>query len=128
MSRFSDLIQNLEDLHQEDIHNSAQVFGVAATLSVRLEEILQSLETTSNPTKTINPNKITKDEVIARYGSLNKAYHAYKQAYGIKCRQSWDKFLEAIQGLNPPSNTTLEERVAKLEEAVKLLLQVWHNK
>lgn len=39
MSRISKLIANLEDLHQQDLKNAAQVYGITATLTVRLQEV-----------------------------------------------------------------------------------------
>ncbi len=41
MSRISKLIANLEDLHQQDLKNAAQVYGITATLTVRLQEVLK---------------------------------------------------------------------------------------
>jgi hypothetical protein len=63
---------------------------------------------------------ITKEEKVSLYGDLNKANQAYQQVYGLKYQRSWHNFLKAIQGLNFP--ITLEQRVEKLEETVKLLL------
>ncbi len=119
MSRFSKLIEELEDLQQQDIKNSAQVFGVTATLSTRLHQLLDSVE---NSNKSLPESKITKEELIKRYGNYNNAYAAYQQAYGIKCKKGWNYFLKAIKGLSPP--VSLEDRVDKLEETVQLLLKI----
>ncbi|ACB49677.1 hypothetical protein cce_0326 [Crocosphaera subtropica ATCC 51142] len=118
MSRFSELIEELEDLQQQDIKNSAKVFSITASLSTRLHQLLDAVETSN---KALPKSKITKEELIKRYGSYNNAYAAYKKAYGIKCK-GWDRFLQAIEGLSPP--TSLEERVEKLEETVKLLVKI----
>ena len=117
MSRFGKLIENLEELDQKDIKNSAQVYAVAATLSTRLQEVLDGFDP---PQKSLNQGAITKEEIVRLYGNLNKANQAYQQAYGLKYQRSWHNFLKAIQGLNPP--ITLEQRVEKLEETVKLLI------
>ncbi len=137
MSRFSQLIDNLEDLHQQDIKNSAKVYGITATLASRLEGILDELDNEENSQKTqknqpLLPNniKITKAEIIKRYGSYNNAYQAYQKAYGIKCRKGWNHFLEAIQEfplpnpLNENHSLDLEKRVNKLEKTVKILVKV----
>ncbi|ACK72464.1 conserved hypothetical protein [Gloeothece citriformis PCC 7424] len=119
MGRLNQLIDQLETLHQQDIKNSAQVYGITAILSSRLQEILTNL----NPSEQLlSSGKITQEEIIAKYGNYNNAYNAYKQAYGIKCKKGWTSFLAAIQGLTPP--ITLEQRVEKLEATVKELVQV----
>ncbi|EAZ90876.1 hypothetical protein [Crocosphaera chwakensis] len=119
MSRFSKLIEELEDLQQQDIKNSAKVFSITATLSTRLHELLNTVE---NSSKALPESKITKEELIKRYGNYNNAYATYKKAYGIKCRKGWQHFLKAIEGLSPP--ISLEERVEKLEETVKILVKI----
>lgn len=119
MSRFSKLIEELEDLQQQDIQNSAQVFSVTATLSTRLHELLETVE---NSNKALPKSKITKEELIKRYGNYNNAYAAYQKAYGIKCRKGWKYFLKAIEGLLLP--ISLEERVDQLEETVKILVKI----
>lgn len=118
MSRFGKLIEDLESLDQRDIKNSAKVYAITATLSMRLQEVLESLE---SPKNLLNQGNVTKQELINRYGNFNAAYQAYKQAYGIKYQRGWDNFLKAIQGLNPP--ITLEQRVEKLEESINLLVR-----
>ncbi len=119
MSRFSKLIEELEDLQQQDIKNSAQVFSITATLSTRLHELLDTVETSN---KALPKSKITKEELIKRYGNYNNSYAAYQQAYGIKCKKGWKHFLKAIEGLSPP--VSLEERVNNLEETVKILVKI----
>jgi hypothetical protein len=122
MSRFSKLIEQLEDLQEQDIKNSAKVFSVTATLSTRLQELLEGVE---NQNKALPQSKITKEELIKCYGNYNNAYAAYQQAYGIKCKKGWQYFLKAIEGLAPLSPPiSLEERVNKLEETVKLLVKI----
>ncbi len=119
MSRFSKLIEELEDLQQQDIKNSAQVFSITATLSSRLHELLETVEDSN---KALPKSKITKEELIKRYGNYNNAYAAYQKAYGIKCRKGWKYFLKAIEGLLLP--ISLEERVDQLEETVKILVKI----
>lgn len=119
MSRFSKLIEELEDLQQQDIKNSAKVFSITATLSTRLHQLLNSVEMSN---KVLPETKITKEELIKRYGSYNNAYSAYQQAYGIKCKKGWSYFLKAIEGLSPP--VSLEDRVNKLEETVNILVKI----
>ncbi len=119
MSRFSQLIKELEDLQQQDIRSSAKVFSITATLSTRLQELLTSVE---NFNKSLPESRITKEEFIKRYGNYNNAYAAYQKAYGIKCQRGWKYFLKAIEGLSPP--VSLEERIDKLEETVKILVKI----
>ena len=119
MSRVGKLIQSLETLHQEEIKHSAKVFGIAATLSARLQELLDNNEK-SYPRLT--SEKITQADVISRYGNFNNAYAIYKKAYGIKCRRNWSTFLNAIEGLTPPE--TVEDRLTKLEKTVQLLVEI----
>lgn len=134
MSRFSQLIDDLDNLHQQDIKNSAKVFGITATLATRLEEILNDLEDQAQkddqPQKLLTNGKITKEELIARYGNYNNAYQAYKKAYSIKCQKGWANLLKAIEGFAPPnileksSSISLEQRVEKLEKTVKMLVEI----
>ncbi|MEL4898027.1 hypothetical protein [Crocosphaera sp. Alani8] len=118
MSRFGKLIEELEDLRQQDIKNSAHVFSITATLHSRLHELLETVE---NPNKALPKKKIDQEELVKRYGNYNNAHAAYQKAYGIKCKRGWKYFLEAIEGLSPPMS--LEERVDKLEEAVRILVK-----
>lgn len=122
MSRFSKLVESLENLHQEDVKNSARVFGITADLSMRLQQLLASLDGAPLPPAQFPSGKMTQAEVSARYGNYNNAYAAYQKAYGIKCRKGWSYFLQAIEGLAPPA--TLEERVAKLETTVQTLVEL----
>lgn len=119
MSRFSQLIEELEDLQQQEIKNSTKVFSITATLSTRLHTLLETLD---NPHKTLPNSQVTQEELIKRYGNYNNAYAAYQQAYGIKCKKGWKYFLKAIEGLGPP--ICLEDRVEKLEETVKILVKI----
>jgi hypothetical protein len=119
MSRFGKLIENQENLQEKDIKNLAEVFGTTATLSNRLEKILQNLE---SPEKNLTQTNITQQELLKKYGNFDKAYTAYQQCHGIKCKRGWRYFLEAIQGLSPP--IALEERVEKLEETITILVEI----
>lgn len=121
MSRVGKLIESLEALQDEDIKHSAKVFGIAASLSARLQELLTDAASPPEITGAI-PQKITQAALIARFGNFNNAYAAYQKAYGIKCRQSWSIFLDKIQGLKPPD--TLEDRVATLEKTVNALVEI----
>lgn len=134
MSRFSKLIDDLEGLNQQDIKNSAKVFGITATLATRLEEILNDLE--DQPQKDKQSQKllakvnISQEELTALYGSYNNTYQAYKKAYNIKYCRGWASLLKEIQGLEPPnveqktSSINLEKRVEKLEKTVKTLVAI----
>lgn len=120
MSRFSRLIDQFEDLEQQDLKNTAQVFAIAADLYQKLEQFVGSTET---PGKQLQaPKEITQDFLQKRYGSYATAYQVYKEAYGIKCRSGWKNLLPLIQDLPVPE--TLEEKVAHLEHRVDVLTQV----
>lgn len=125
MSRVGKLIQSLEALQEEDIKQSAKVFGIAASLSAKLQELLESPVSSKPLEMTVSNQKTTQADLIARFGNFNNAYTAYQKAYGIKCRKSWSIFLNKIQGLTPPE--TLEDRVTKLEKTVQALIEVLLN-
>lgn len=128
MSRFSKIISDLKDLHQQDIKDTAKVFAITATLAERLQELLNDLdpEKVAAPTETLASGDLTKEDLIARYGSYNNAYRAYKEAYNIKGVKGWDGLTRAIRGLQAPSSSpSLERRVEKLEETVKILAELW---
>ena len=133
MSRFSKIIDQLEELNQQDadnyqadIKNSAKTFAIAAHLYERLNQLA---EPPSEPKALLKPKKITKKFLIETFGGYDKAYKAYQQAYGIKCRKSWKNFLALIQDLEIPevNNSTTEERLQRLEEKVDLLLEILLN-
>jgi len=71
MSRISKLIANLEDLHQQDLKNAAQVYGITATLTVRLQEVLNSLseQNLNIAHKSLPEGNLTKDDIISLYGN-----------------------------------------------------------
>ena len=127
MSRFSRIIDQLEDLdqqdlknYQDDIKNSSKVFSITAQLYERLQELAESSQSKS---KTALPSqKITKEFLLKRFGSYDTAYRTYQKAYGIKCRKGWKNFVPLIQELKVP--TTTEERLEALEEKVNLLAEI----
>ena len=131
MSRISKLIANLEDLHQQYLKNAAQVYGITATLTVRLQEVLNSLseQNLNIAHKSLPEGNLTKDDIISLYGNYNNAYKAYKEAYNIKCSKGWEAFLQAIHGLKPPGlSLSLEQRVEQLEKTVKTLVEILLDK
>ncbi len=134
MSRFSKIIDQLEDLnqqdlkaHQDDLKNSSQVFAIAAHLYKKLDQLANPKET--KPQALLTPRKITKEYLIKTFGSYDGAYQAYQQKYGIKCRKSWKNLLALIQNLEVPKNHTsnTEERLKSLEEKVDLLMEILLN-
>lgn len=126
MSRFSKIISDLEDLHRQDIKDTARVFGITATLSQRLRELLDAIEPeTDNSAVAKLSGEPTKDDLIAVYGNYNNAYRAYKDAYNLKGVKGWDGLLRSIRGLTPPSPPLdLEKRVEKLEKTVKVFAEI----
>jgi hypothetical protein len=133
MSRFSKLISDLEDLHQQDIKDTARVFGITATLYTRLQDLLNDLSSKNSPARSacssaslpLPEKNLDKSDLIALYGNFNNAYRAYKSAYNIKPVRGWDGLLRSIRGLQPPSvSPSLEQRVETLEKTVKVLLEI----
>ena len=130
MSRFSKIIDQLAEINQQDrehyqtdVKNTAQVFAIAAHLYERLNQLA---EPPSEPKALLKPKKITKEFLVETFGGYDKAYKAYQQAYGIKCRKSWNKLLALVQDLDIPStgNLTTEERLERLEEKVDVLIEI----
>lgn len=118
MSRFSDLIDQLDDLNQQDIKNTARLLGVTAVLYERLQNIAnrQEVSTAELP----EGQAITKDLLEKRFGS----FQSTKNAYGIKAR-SWDDLVNKVQNLPIPSSPlSLEDRVQYLEEGIQVLSDV----
>lgn len=120
MSRFSKLIDQLEDLEQQDLKNTAKVFSITAHLYERLKGIVE----TQDQTKIGLPSSQTIDQtqLTQRYGNYDNAYQAYQKAYGIKCKRGWNYLLPMVKDLPIPA--TLEERVTKLEDTVQFLSEL----
>ena len=64
MSRFGELINELAALNEQDLKNSAQVYGAAASLSARLQNLLDNLKQTP---KSLTGKKITKAEIFRTF-------------------------------------------------------------
>lgn len=120
MSRFSKLIDQLEDLDQQDIKNTARVFAITAELYQKLQNTVESQPSTAQ--NSLAPDQITQESVLQRYGNYDKAYQAYRNAYGIKCKRGWRNLLPLIKEL--PMPLSIEERLAYLEDKVQLLAAV----
>jgi hypothetical protein len=120
MSRFSNLIDQLDDLDQQDIKNTAKLLGITAVLYERLQGLVdtQANKKTSLP----EVEKITKEFLIQRYGNYSNAYNAYQEAYGIKCKTGWNNLLPLVQDL--PIPLSIKERLNELEINVQSLSQI----
>lgn len=118
MSRFSKLIDQLDDLNEQDLKHTAKVFSITAELYQKLQNIAAE----KSPTQLkLASKKVTQQQLTQRYGSYTNAYKAYKTAYGIKCR-GWKSLLPLVQDLPMPE--TLAEKVASLEEKVAVLSEI----
>jgi hypothetical protein len=118
MSRFSNLIDQLDDLNQQDIQNTSLLLGVTATLYERLRGIVndQTLATLELPQGQV----ITEAFLKEQFGSLAAA----KNAYGVKAR-GWKELVKKVQDKPlPPLPMPIEKRVEKLEESVESLSQI----
>ncbi|AFY40292.1 hypothetical protein Lepto7376_4172 [[Leptolyngbya] sp. PCC 7376] len=134
MSRFSKIIDQLEELneqdrenYQQDVKNTSQIFAITAHLYERLHQLSNSQE---QPRVAVLPSqKITKEFLIETFGNYDKAYQAYQQTHGIKCRKGWKNLLPLIQNLSIPDSisSTTEERLKNLEEKVDLLVDILLN-
>lgn len=120
MSRFSKLIDQLEDLDQQDLKNTAKVFSITAHLYERLQTIVDAQSTSK---EALAPAIIIdKKLLLERYGSYDNAYQAYQKVHGIKCKRSWNNLLPLVKDLPIPQTT--EERIEKLEQTVQLLSEI----
>ncbi|MGB2923666.1 MAG: hypothetical protein WBB82_00015 [Limnothrix sp.] len=119
MSRFSKIIDQLEDLNQQDLKHTAKVFGITATLYQKLQNIAAEK---SPVQQQLSAQKVTQEQLTQRYGSYSNAYNAYKEAHGIKCRTGWKSLLPLVQNLPMPE--TLAEKVTVLEEKVAVLSEI----
>jgi hypothetical protein len=120
MSRFSNLIDQLDDLDREDIKNTAKLLGITAVLYERLQELIN----TQKQKKVALPEGklITKEILVKRYGNYSNAYTAYQKAYGIKCKTGWKNLLPLVQNL--PIPLSFEERMNQLENTVESLSEI----
>ena len=125
-TRLDDIIKKLDNCLQDDIKISSQIFGLAATSVQKNKELLEKLQENyeapssgkSLPSESLEINQSFLEN---RYGSYNKAYQAYQDRYGIKCKRGWKNLLDTIQDLEPP--LTLEERIISLERTVAILVE-----
>jgi hypothetical protein len=120
MSRFSKLIDQLEDLDQQDLKNTARVFGLSAELYQKLQALTEQQSARRSPQ--LSAQKITQELLTQRYGSYTNAYQAYKQTHGIKCKTGWQSLLPLVQDLAMPE--TLAEKVENLEKKVAVLSEI----
>jgi hypothetical protein len=120
MSRFSDLIDQLDNLDQQDVKNTAKLLGITAVLYERLYGLAnaQADENLALP----EGQAITKELLTKRYGNYTNAYSAYQKAYGIKCKTGWNNLLSLVEKLPIPLST--EERLSKLEKDIQSLSQI----
>ena len=123
MSRFSKLIDQLEDLDQQDLRNTAKVFAITAELYERLQQVVEAQK--ESPSAQIPGNQISADFLKERYGNYNEAYKAYQQNYHIKCSRGWKHLLPQVKDLPMPQTQT--ERIEQLEATVQTLSEIVIN-
>ncbi|ANV85778.1 hypothetical protein AWQ21_14685 (plasmid) [Picosynechococcus sp. PCC 7003] len=123
MSRFSKLIDQLEDLDQQDLRNTAKVFAVTAELYERLQQVVQAQE--QSPPAQIPGEQISEELLKERYGTYNEAYRAYQQTYQLKCSRGWKHLLPKVKDLPMPQTQT--ERIDQLEDTVQTLSEIVMN-
>lgn len=120
MSRFSNLIDQLDDLHTEDIKNTAKLLGITAVLYERLQGLIDVQKQKKLALPEEQP--ITKEILVKRYGNYANAYSAYQKSYGIKCKTGWENLLPLVQKL--PIPLSLDERMNQLEKTVESLSEI----
>lgn len=120
MSRFSELLDELDDLNKQSIKNKAKLLGITAVLYERLQGLVNSR--TENRAALPEGQAITKELLTKRYGNYTNAYSAYQKAYGIKCKTGWNNLLSLVEKLPIPLST--EERLSKLEKDIQSLSQI----
>ncbi len=123
MSRFSKLIDQLEELDKQDIRNTAKVFAITAELYERLQQVVQAQQ--APPQAQIPGDQVTEDLLKERYGSYNEAYKAYQQTYHLKCSRGWKNLLPKVKDLPMPQTQT--ERIEQLESTVQTLSEIVMN-
>ena len=120
MSRFSNLIDQLDDLDREDIKNTAKLLGITAVLSERLQWLIDVQKQKKLALPEGQP--ITKEMLVKQYGNYSNAYSAYQKSYGIKCKTGWENLLPLVQNLSIP--LSLDERMNQLEKTVESLSEI----
>jgi len=120
MSRFSNLIDQLDDLHTEDIKNTAKLLGITAVLYERLQGLIDVQKQKKLALPEGQP--ITKEILVKRYGNYANSYSAYQKSYGIKCKTGWENLLPLVQKL--PIPLSLDERMNQLEKTVESLSEI----
>lgn len=100
MSRFSELLDELDDLNKQSIKNKAKLLGITAVLYERLQGLVNSR--TENRAALPEGQAITKELLTKRYGNYTNAYSAYQKAYGIKCKTGWNNLLSLVEKLPIP--------------------------
>lgn len=70
MSRFSKLIDQLENIDQQDIQNTAKVFGVAADLYQTLDHIVQSNKVLNNSQNPAITGTMSRDDLLTLKADL----------------------------------------------------------
>lgn len=120
MSRFSNLIDQLDDLHTEDIKNTAKLLGITAVLYERLQGLIDVQKQRKLALPEGQP--ITKEMLVKRYRNYANVYSAYQKSYGIKCRTGWKNLLPLVQNL--PIPLSLDERMNQLEKTVESLSEI----
>lgn len=124
MSRFSKLIDQLEELDKQDIRNTAKVFAITAELYERLQQIVQTQSQPPNQAQ-LPGEDVSEALLKERYGSYNEAYKAYQQAYHLKCSRGWKHLLPKVKELPMPQTQT--ERLEQLEATVQTLSEIVMN-
>ncbi|AMA09375.1 hypothetical protein [Picosynechococcus sp. PCC 73109] len=119
MSRFSRIIDELEELDKQSLKNTARVFAITAGLYERLRTIVEAQKDLGEPYALSGNKKIDQKLLQARYGTYDKCYQIYKQTYGITCQRGWKNLVPLVEKLPLPQ--TMEERVEQLENTVKVL-------
>ncbi len=124
LDKLRQAITKLENAEKEETEIIAETFAIAASSLHEQKEMISSMVEAENNTPVLAPVKLTKKELLKRYGSYQNTYEAYKTKYGISCKKGWANLLPLIEGLEPPSITpSLEERVAILESLVYKLIE-----
>lgn len=118
MSKFSKLLEQLDEIDQRDIKNTAKLIGTTAVLYERLQEIVNR-----KPPQLLDQEKeVSKEFLVKHFGNYHNTYSVYNKTYGIKAK-GWDSLLPKIRGLPVPQS--LEDRVKELEIQVQYLAQIF---
>ena len=118
MSRFGNLIDQLDELNQRDIQNTSRLLGVTASLYERLRGIVEAQRGTVAELPA--EQEISEEWLKKEFGSFTAA----KSAYGVKAR-GWKDLVEKVKQQPLSSRpVALEKRVEQLEASVENLAQV----